>query len=484
MPTIPEIRTSIENQSLLIRDPHAKKGQFLRDARGRLISYSGGFTVVYPYTLKGEKWAFRCWHAHMGDVRNRFEKISKAIYSSKANYLCDFVYIDNGVVVNGKVNPTTRMKWVEGMTLKNYLCTHKNSKTKLTHLAANFLHLIKDMHHRKFAHGDLQHGNIIVNEKGELFLVDYDSFYCPELKGAADIIHGLPDYQHPLRKLNKLASEKLDYFSELIIYLSILGIAERATLLDKYKVADSEHLLFTADDFKQLQQSAIYKDMYGLSNEIDKLLLILISYLKENNLSNLKPFNEHLDKNKKMTRKITVKSPKTIKQSPTSIEEATSEVLLHLENSHFCYKGIPIKGTVADMTNHFLKLGGFVRTTKYEASLVGELFGLPKVYVQFEFSYSYLNVIAIHFFIYNRDCDITTVYLDFKKALNEKYKVIGDLSSNSVQFAADNGTVTLKKTQHKLEITYADDLTIYEKIKAEKTKIARSKYLEGLKRDI
>ena len=261
MPTIPSIRTSIENQSVLIRDPHAKNGQFLRDAKGRLRSYSGGFTVVYPYTSNGEKWAFRCWHAELGNVRKRFDVISKAIQRAKSPYLCDFVYTDEGIVVDGKIYPTTRMRWVEGVTIKDYICKHKNSKSKLLALADNFLALTTDMHRNKFAHGDLQHGNIIVNDNGELFLVDYDSFYCPSLKGEPEIITGLKDYQHPARRNNLIVSEKLDYFSELIIYLSILAIAHNPALVDKYQVKDSERTLFSADDFSNIKYSDIYKDI-------------------------------------------------------------------------------------------------------------------------------------------------------------------------------------------------------------------------------
>ena len=49
MPTIPSIRTSVENKDILVLDNHAKNGIFERDARGRLIAYSGGFSVVFPY---------------------------------------------------------------------------------------------------------------------------------------------------------------------------------------------------------------------------------------------------------------------------------------------------------------------------------------------------------------------------------------------------------------------------------------------------
>lgn len=56
MPTIPSIRTSVENKDLLVLDNHAKNGIFERDARGRLIAYAGGFSIVFPYTTaNGEK---------------------------------------------------------------------------------------------------------------------------------------------------------------------------------------------------------------------------------------------------------------------------------------------------------------------------------------------------------------------------------------------------------------------------------------------
>ena len=237
MPAIPDITTSVNNQKHLVLDSHVKTGVFRRDTKGRLVRYAGGFTVVYPYnTSNGEKWAFRCWHSELGNVRTRFETISKAIQSSKLPYLCDFVYVDKGISVDGKIYPTTRMRWVEGQTLKTYICKNSHSQKTLLDLANKFLLLAKDMHNHSLAHGDLQHGNIIVGNDGKLYLVDYDSFYCPQLKGEKDIITGLKDYQHPYRKNNSYISEKIDYFSELIIYTSILGIAYKSNLAEKYNV--------------------------------------------------------------------------------------------------------------------------------------------------------------------------------------------------------------------------------------------------------
>lgn len=291
MPTIPSIRTSIENQSLLIKDSHAKDGQFIRDTKGRLCSYSGGFTVVYPYILNGKKWAFRCWHSNLGNVRERFNIISQTIQDANLQFLCDFIYVDEGVVVDGIVYPTTRMSWVDGINIKDYICEHRFSKSKLLQLSQKFLTLVKDMHKRNFAHGDLQHGNIIVSDNEEIFLVDYDSFYCPELKGERDIITGLTSYQHPARKQNKFTSEKIDYFSEIIIYLSIRAIAENPSLVDKYQVKDSEQMLFSSKDFIDLRKSLIYKDISLLGEEFITYLDILELYLSKKSIDELEPFD-------------------------------------------------------------------------------------------------------------------------------------------------------------------------------------------------
>ena len=295
MPTIPSIRTSVENKSVLILDEHAKNGTFRRDARGRLIAYTGGFSVVFPYEASdGTKWAFRCWHSDINNTQRRYELISEAIQKAHLSFLCDFDYIEKGINVEGTIYPTTRMRWIEGITIKEYICKYRQSKDKLISLAENFLAMTQALHEQSLAHGDLQHGNILVTNDHQLYLVDYDSFYCPKLKGEEDTVTGLPDYQHPARKSNKSVSEKLDYFSELIIYLSILSIAEAPSLVEKYKVEDADRLLFAKEDFDDITKSQIYKDIQSLGKQFQELLDVLEEYLKCNSIDELLPFDTFL----------------------------------------------------------------------------------------------------------------------------------------------------------------------------------------------
>lgn len=287
---IDDILASVSSPSL-IKDSYINKGQFLHLSNGDFEIYTGGFTVVFPVIVNGEKWAFRCWHANLGNVRRRFEAIAHAIQKSKASYLCDFAYTDEGIIVDGKIYPTTRMRWVDGLPIKEYICRYKSDKKILEALAKKFLSLVQDMHRNYLAHGDLQHGNIIVDTSGELFLVDYDSFYCEDLKGEPDIITGLKDYQHPLRRTNKITSEKIDYFSELIIYLSIIGIAEDPTLVPRFQIADADRLLFESTDFANLKSSRIYNALKGKTPVIDILLSVLEQYLQCSSINQLEPFD-------------------------------------------------------------------------------------------------------------------------------------------------------------------------------------------------
>ena len=295
MPTVPSIRTSVENNSTLVLDEHAKNGVFRRDARGRLIAYAGGFSVVFPYeTSSGEKWVFRCWHSEVSNSRKRYEIISEAIKNSNLDFLCGFEYVDEGIIVDGVIYPTIRMRWIDGVTMKDYICQNRDSKVILQELADNFLRMTRALHLLSFAHGDLQHGNILVDKNHQIYLVDYDSFYCPQLRGEPDNVTGLPDYQHPARKTNKTVSEKLDYFSELVIYMSILAIAEAPYLVAKYRVEDADRLLFSKDDFEDLTNSLVYKDLQSLGNKFQDLLDILEEYLKCKSIDELSPFETFL----------------------------------------------------------------------------------------------------------------------------------------------------------------------------------------------
>ncbi len=289
-----DIITAIKNLDLFLKIPELKGAKPRLNTNGSPFAFAGGFNMVFQLVHNAKKWAFRVWHVPMGENKDRYVAISKYLTNSKLPYFADFIYDENGLLVNGELTDTIRMEWLDGILLKDYIEKHLNDKAKLESLANDFLEMTKTLREAKISHGDLQEGNILLDDSGKIRLVDYDSICIPEIEGQKELVTGLKGYQHPSRFKNSKASLKADYFSELIIYISILGIASKPELWDKYQVKDTCYLLFTEADFENIDSSQIYSDLKGASSLIDSLLNILKEYLLSSHYSDLKPLTDYL----------------------------------------------------------------------------------------------------------------------------------------------------------------------------------------------
>ena len=289
-----DIITAIKNSDTFLRVPELQGAKPRLNKNGSPFAFVGGFNMVFQLEHQNKKWAFRVWHVPMGEHTNRYRKISKYLSEKKLPYFADFIYEEKGILVNGNLLDTIRMEWLEGKLLKEYLEENLGNKNKLTKLANDFLEMCKTVRENKISHGDLQEGNILIDRNGNIKLVDYDSICIPEIEGQKELVTGLKGYQHPSRFKAGKASLKADYFSELVIYLSILALFENSNLWNKYQVKDTQYLLFTETDFEDFANSEIYNDLQKLSNSIKSLTRILNSYLSENNYLNLTSFEHYL----------------------------------------------------------------------------------------------------------------------------------------------------------------------------------------------
>ncbi|WP_053976578.1 protein kinase domain-containing protein [Mangrovimonas xylaniphaga] len=295
MPNKQDILTAIKNLDVFLKLPELQGATARLNKNGSPFVYTGGFNMVFQLTHLAKKWAFRVWHVPMGEHKDRFLKISKYLTSKNLQYFADFVYDEHSLLVNGELVDTIRMEWLDGVLFKEYIEKQLSEPSKLINLADNFLYMCQDLRKHQISHGDLQEGNILVHGDGEIRLVDYDSICIPEIEGQQEFVTGLKGYQHPSRLNGGRASLKADYFSELIIYISLLSLAEKPDLWGKYQVKDTQYLLFTETDFEDFEKSGIYQDLKNLSMQIDRLLEILKEYLSITNYTYLKPFNSYLE---------------------------------------------------------------------------------------------------------------------------------------------------------------------------------------------
>ena len=187
------------------------------------------------------------------------------------------------------------MDWVEGESLKDYLNHNKSDQSKLKRLADDFYTMCVDLHKANISHGDLQTDNIRIDSNGKIKLIDYDSLYVPALKHIDDLVKGVPHFQHPGRRQIKELNAKSDYFSELIIYLGILAIAEREEFWDEFNLVDPDTFFFTEGDYRDIENSRAYEEFVKLQNpHIQVLLLILVKYCKEDDITKLTPLEQEL----------------------------------------------------------------------------------------------------------------------------------------------------------------------------------------------
>lgn len=269
----------------------------------RPVMYTGGFCVVFPYRTNTKKYAVRCWHAYLDGAQDRAREISKYLSSINLPYFVDFQYIEEGVATSKGIMPIVVMDWVDAKPLKKYIQGKLHDPMALDKLASDFMRMAQDLHAKNISHGDLQHGNIMVKNSGDIVLVDYDSMYVPQLAGYNSQICGLKGYQHPARWNEKKVSPKADYFSELIIYTSIKALAKYPHLWEKLQIEDTDTLLFSEEDIDSKGYSNIFeeisKDIY-----LKKLVEAIREELSHSSIDELLPLelvepNESEKKEKK-----------------------------------------------------------------------------------------------------------------------------------------------------------------------------------------
>src|SRR5438552_18665224 len=168
------------------------------------------------------------------------------------------------------------MAWVEGQHLDRHVESLLGEPAELAALRARFRRLVQEVEGAKFAHGDLQHGSILVRGK-DLLLIDYDGMWVPALIGRQATEIGHRAYQHPKRSTTDYGPY-LDRFSALVIYLSLRALEVNRKLWDQYYTGDN--LLFVREDFNEAGRSPIWGDLAALNDpEVSYLAGVLAAMI-------------------------------------------------------------------------------------------------------------------------------------------------------------------------------------------------------------
>ena len=292
------ILSAVENPKNFL-EPTLQKEKIEMTKRYKPFCYTGGITLVFKLILLNGPIAVRVWHRLLEESEDRYKKLAEYASKGKRPWLLDTQYISNGIQIKGEIYPIVTMEWSQGEPLFEYIQQNIGSPLVIQNLANNFLNLIKDLHNQDISHGDLHPKNILVEKDGKIKLIDYDSFFMPGMESLKDEINGQAAFQHPKREENEFSNKKIDYFSELIIFLGLIITAEIPDFWEQEKGSDeeidSESFFFQTRDFDDLDNSEIYNKLRGKSPKVDALLFILKQYLAQSSLLHLEPFYNLLE---------------------------------------------------------------------------------------------------------------------------------------------------------------------------------------------
>jgi hypothetical protein len=247
-PSPQDYNEAIQNAHANLGDAELQASHVELDKLGLPRPMTGAFASVYR--MKGTKRdiALRCFLRNISDNEQRYGMISKFVESDDLPYTVGFDFVPKGIRVNSEAFPVLKMEYVDGIPLDTFIKQNAKDAMKLARLAEAFAVMCDDLRGAGIAHGDLQHGNILV-VGDELRLVDYDGMFVPGMENMQSNELGHPNYQHPGRCASDFGPY-LDSFSAWVIYASLRSISIDPSLAhDKLIGLGDDCLLFRRDDF-------------------------------------------------------------------------------------------------------------------------------------------------------------------------------------------------------------------------------------------
>lgn len=259
-PTPQDYNEAIQNPSFTFSDRELQSGSCEVTALGLPKPITGNFASVYRLHCQDRDWAVRCFWRELSDMQQRYRAISAHLAAAALPYTVGFEYQPRGIRVRGSWYPILKMEWVEGQLLNDFLVSHLSDPLALETLKVSWVRMVCDLERSGCAHGDLQHGNVLV-VNGELKLVDYDGMFVPALRGMRSHELGQQHYQHPQRDATDFGPH-LDRFSSWVIYLSIAAVQVDPSLWVSTQAGD-ERLLLQRNDFVQPSTSPALELLAG-----------------------------------------------------------------------------------------------------------------------------------------------------------------------------------------------------------------------------
>jgi hypothetical protein len=295
-PSAQRYKEAMHNPEQYIRDPKLRGAKVKSDKRGAPAAYTGSFGSVYRVTTNsGRRIALRVFHPtpkvperyDQAVFLNRWFKLGEELAALRAvgrqpPEILEFALVPDALSIDGQLLPVLKLPWVSGRNLDDWIGKRlqQGRAAALRTLASNWREAMHDMRKVGLAHGDFHHGNIKLEPSGVMRYLDYDSMFASALSGFENSEIGHQNFQHPsfhfpaprLRPFDR----DMDNFSALVIYTSLLAVADDPSLWRRYHHDDN--LIFEGGrDFADPDGSPLFAELRRSANPITRGLANLLA---------------------------------------------------------------------------------------------------------------------------------------------------------------------------------------------------------------
>jgi Protein kinase domain len=289
-PSGTQYREALQNTLFCFQDPDLRGGTPELDPLGLPRPISGNFASVFNIAgHDGRRWAVKCFTRYAEDQERRYAAISHHLAQLSYPWKVSFEFLHSGVRIQGNQwYPCLKMEWIQATGLARFIETHLWEPAVLATVAKCFADMVAELAAAGIAHGDLQHGNILVAPDGRLKLIDYDGMFVRGLEVFGANEKGHVNYQSPERSLNQWGAE-LDRFSAWVIYLSLVALTLDPTLWSRLRADGDECLLFRSDDYVDPATSQALLAFQTSGNDQLRALASVVERLWSTDLQSLPP---------------------------------------------------------------------------------------------------------------------------------------------------------------------------------------------------
>lgn len=240
---------ALQDTSLCFSDDDLRGGRVQLTAMGTPRAISGNFASVFSVLgTNGKRYAVKCFTRNVVDQHDRYSAVSTELSRLDRPWKVGIDYQPAGILVQGTWLPILKMEWIEARGLLTWLEANLHDPEAIAAVAAAFAAAVIDLQEAGLAHGDLQHGNLLVDTSGQLRLIDYDGMFLPSLASHGAVEKGHVNYQSPARTMQDY-DHTVDRFGAWLIYVSLLLLMQDPGLWPQFHADGDEKLLFGQSDF-------------------------------------------------------------------------------------------------------------------------------------------------------------------------------------------------------------------------------------------